>query len=220
MAVLGQLVRAQVAGGRFFAALCAAALLFAPAFSRAADIVMGAPPPPPPALAAVAVPALYDPTRWEVRFGGFMHGVGSAEKDTWDVNGEIVLPQFFGKDPLGWWSFLLPRLHAGANVNTGGKTSVVYAGFLWTMPITQSLFVEGFVDGALHNGSVTGSATHNALGCEAQFHVGGSVGYRFNPQWSVMFTFDHLSNGSGIGLSNCNRNQGLNNYGFRIGYTF
>ena len=47
-----------------------------------------------------------------------------------------------------------------------------------------------------------------------------SIGYRFNSHWSVMFTFDHLSNGSGIGLSNCGRNKGLNNYGARIGYTF
>jgi hypothetical protein len=36
----------------------------------------------------------------------------------------------------------------------------------------------------------------------------------------VIGTFDHVSNGSGIGLSNCGRNQGLNNYGVRIGYSF
>ena len=54
-----------------FAAIFAAALLFAPAVSRAADVLTA--PSPPPATAAVVVPELYDPTRWEVRFGGFAH---------------------------------------------------------------------------------------------------------------------------------------------------
>jgi lipid A 3-O-deacylase len=215
--IWGSFVQAQVRG-RIIAAAFAAALCLAPGVSRAADVLIA--PPPAPARAAVVVPDLYDPTRWEVRFGGFAHGVGSVEKGTFDVNGEIVLPQFFGKDPIGWWSWLLPRLHAGVNANSGGRTSVVYAGLLWTFPITDRLFTELFFDGARHNGSLTGDATRNALGCDWQFHVGGSIGYRFSSQWSAMFTFDHLSNGSGIGLSNCGRNQGLNNYGVRIGYTF
>ena len=209
-------MRAQVVD-RFVAATFAAALLLAPAVARAADVLAA---PPPPAAAAVMVPELYDPTRWEVRFGGFAHGVGSVESGTWDINGEIVVGSFFGRAPLGVWSPLIPRLHAGVNGNVNGRTSVIYAGLLWTVPVTNNLFVEVFLDGAAHNGSLVGSPTQVALGCEAQFHVGGSVGYRFNPQWSVMFTFDHLSNGAGLGISNCGRNQGLNNYGARIGYTF
>src|SRR5262245_6417994 len=69
---LGQLVVTQGSGGqlggRMIAAALAAALVLAPAASRAADVLTA--PPPPPAAAAVMVPALYDPTRWEVRFGG------------------------------------------------------------------------------------------------------------------------------------------------------
>lgn len=215
----GRPVREQVLIRRCFSALLAAILLAVPALARAADVLYP-PPVPPPAAAAVVVPELYDPTRWEVRFGGFAHGVGSVESGTWDVNGEIVVGSFFGKNPLGPWSFLIPRLHAGVNGNLGNRTSVVYAGFLWTFPVTRHIFAELFVDGAGHNGSLTGTPTLNALGCEAQFHVGGSLGYRFDQHWSVMFTFDHLSNGSGIGLTNCGRNQGLNNYGARIGFTF
>jgi hypothetical protein len=81
----------------------------------------------PAGAAAVVVPELYDPTRWEVRFGGFAHGVGSVEKETWDLNGEIVVGSFFGRAPLGVWSPLIPRLHAGVNGNLSGRTSVVYA---------------------------------------------------------------------------------------------
>ena len=51
--------------------------------------------------------------------------------------------------PLGFWSPLIPRLHAGVNANLSGRTSVVYAGFLWTVPITERFFVEAFLDGAI-----------------------------------------------------------------------
>ena len=208
----------QLMIGRIVAGAFGAALLIAPAPVRAADVL--SPTPLPHAAAGVMVPALYDPTRWELRFGGFAHGVGSREKETWDINGEIVVGSFFGPNPLGFWSPLIPRLHAGVNGNLSGRTSVFYAGLLWTVPITEHFFVETFLDGATDNGSLNGDATHNALGCDAQFHVGASVGYSFNPQWRVLFTFDHLSNGSGLGLTTCGRNQGLNNYGARIGFTF
>jgi hypothetical protein len=35
-----------------------------------------------------------------------------------------------------------------------------------------------------------------------------------------MFTFDHISNGNQVFGTGCNRNQGLNNYGARIGFSF
>jgi hypothetical protein len=189
----------------------------------------------------VVVPQRYDPTRWEFRFGGFAHGVGSIERETWDINAEIVVGSFFGRAALGVWSPLIPRLHAGVNLNVSGRhrtcvimrgpgdcveasfrgaTSVGYVGLLWTLPVTDHFFVEAFLDGAAHDGSATGSPRQVALGCEAQFHLGGSAGYRFSPQWSVMLTFDHLSNGNAIGLSTCGRNQGLNNVGARIGFAF
>jgi hypothetical protein len=193
------------------------ALTLGVSMARAADI-----PPPvesyPPVKAPVVVPELFDPNRWEIRFGGFAHGVGSVEKETWDVNGEFVFAKFFA--PTGWWSVLVPRLHVGTNWNTHGRTDVVYGGLLWTVPITQRIFVEGFFDGAWTDGSLVGSPTQVALGCRAQFHVGGSIGYRLTPSWSIMGTFDHVSNGAGIGLSDCARNQGLNNYGARIGFSF
>ena len=147
-----------------------------------------------------------------------MHGVGGVEKQSWDVNGELVLPHLFAVS--GLWSVLVPRLHAGVNANTSGRTSAVYAGLLWTVPVLDHFFVEGFLAAAYHNGSLNGDPTHNALGCNPLFRVGGSVGYRLDRHWSAMFTFDHLSNGSGLGLTSCGRNQGINSYGARIGFAF
>ncbi len=168
-------------------------------------------------LSNVADPVAFS-TPLELRFGGFAHGIGNAEKGTWDVNGEIVLPKFGG--PSGDWSLFIPRIHAGATGNTGGRTSSAYAGLLWTVPIFDRVFAEAFLDAALHDGSLTGTFTRSALGCNPLFHVGSSLGYRLDQNWSVMFTFEHLSNGAGLGLTNCSRNQGLNNLGGRIGYAF
>jgi Lipid A 3-O-deacylase (PagL) len=38
---------------------------------------------------------------------------------------------------------------------------------------------------------------------------------RLSERWHVLVSFDHISNGDG-----CARNQGLNNYGARIGFSF
>jgi hypothetical protein len=157
---------------------------------------------------------------YEVRIGAFAHAVGSVEQNTVDINGEFVFADFW---PKHWaqpgWRFLLPRLHIGVAGNTGGKTSYGYIGGLWTFELTRQFFVEAFVGGAVHDGSLSGSATQVALGCNPLFHVGGSVGYRITNHWSVMATFDHLSNGNAV-LNACGRNQGINNYGARIGYAF
>jgi hypothetical protein len=174
---------------------------------------------------ATPVPIIDPADRWEARFGVFAHGIGSAESDTVDLNGEIATPRL----PLGvtgFWSFLVPRIHFGGSLNLSGRTDVLYTGLLWTMPVFDRFFVEGFIGPAIHNGSIVPTATHAGLGCHTLFHVGGSVGYRFNEHWSVQGTFEHLSNGRGIFGIDCGTNQipggnqGLNNYGVRVGYAF
>ena len=55
----------------------------------------------------------------------------------------------------------------------------------------------------------------NGLGCRWAFHSGGSVGYRLDDRWSVLGTFDHLSN-----ATLCPYNKGINDYGLRAAYSF
>jgi len=181
----------------------------------------------PPSGAPWAVPvAITDPAdRWEARFGVFAHGVGSVEQGTIDLNGSIVSPRLsFGA--TGWWTFLIPRVEVGGAWNLSNRTSFGYADALWTIPVWDRLFVEGFVGPAVHNGSLTATPTHAGLGCDVLFHAGASVGYRFSGNWSVMATFEHLSNGRTVFGINCGTNQGpgtnqgLNNYGVRVGYSF
>jgi Lipid A 3-O-deacylase (PagL) len=162
----------------------------------------------------------FDPYRYEFRFGAFDHGVGSVEKNTVDLNVEFVLPRLpFAQSE--WWNFAIPRPHFGGLGNVSGRTSSVYAGLLWSVPVTQQFFAEAFVDGAIHNGSLkSGVPDMSNLGCRELFHSGGSLGYAISPQWSVIMSFDHLSNGRSLFGTRCPGNEGVNDYGLRFGYSF
>ncbi|MEA2937456.1 MAG: lipid 3-O-deacylase [Alphaproteobacteria bacterium] len=209
--------------GRLYAPALLAAALSWPTGAMSADL-----PPydrgvqaPVPVRAPVEVVSLYDPYRYELRLGLFAHGVGGVEKGTLDINPELVLPRlWFGK--AEWWNVLVPRPHLGASVNLSGRTSAVYAGLLWSVPVTDRWFVEAFGDRAIHDGRLTDGERFNRLsmGCRQLFHVGASVGYAFAPQWAAILTFDHLSNGNSLFGIDCPRNQGTNNYGVRVGYQF
>jgi lipid A 3-O-deacylase len=159
------------------------------------------------------------PSGAEFRFGGFGHGLGSVEKNTVDLNGEFVLPRFpFGQGE--WWSILIPRANVGITVNLDGRTSYIYGGGLWTVPLWYGFFAEAFFGGAVHNGSLSGTPNHVATGCQPLFHVGGSLGYSVTSNWRVLLTVDHVSNGNEVLGTDCNRNQGLNSVGLRAGYSF
>jgi hypothetical protein len=167
-----------------------------------------------------------DANSYELRLGGFAHGVGSAEHGTVDLNPEVVFPRLpFGQS--NWWNILVPRPHVGGMVNLEGRTSSVYAGALWTFPLPYHFFAELFFDGEAHNGYLTDAPPgRSSLGCPYLFHDGGSLGYKVSRHWSLMFTFDHQSNGRAVfgtecdGLGSKTPNQGINDYGVRIGYTF
>ncbi|SEB95835.1 Lipid A 3-O-deacylase (PagL) [Rhizobiales bacterium GAS191] len=152
----------------------------------------------------------------EVRLGTFAHDPLSPEKGSVDVNGEILFAKPFSL-PGSAWDFLLPRPSIGATINVAGKTSQGYAGLTWTYDITKSIFVEGSFGGSVNNGK-TGLIVpvgRSALGCNVSFRESASIGYRFNANWSLMGTIEHMSN-SGL----CTQNRGLTNYGARIGYSF
>ncbi|RDI57774.1 acyloxyacyl hydrolase [Microvirga subterranea] len=151
----------------------------------------------------------------EVRLGLSAHDPGGPESGTANLTGEIlsVRPFTFANPDL---DLLVPRLHLGGSLNFSGRTSFAYAGLTWTFDITPSIFIEGSLGGAVHNGETDPiPAHHDALGCTALFRESGSLGVRVSENWSVMATVEHLSN---AGL--CSNNRGLTNVGLRVGYTF
>jgi hypothetical protein len=166
--------------------------------------------------------------RWTARAGLFLHGVGSQEMNTYDVNAELLSPRLVLETDQRW-RYFVPRLHLGGSTNLSGRTSFAYTGLVWNVPVFTNAFFEGFIGPAIHNGSLPGTPTMAGLGCPYLFHLGISSGYHFTQNLSAVFTLEHLSNGKQLLDTNCgtnvvtpfsNGNQGLNNYGLRIGYSF
>ena len=189
--------------------------------------------PPPVSTPAPVPPVAYNPVpppyvpgnQFEARFGPYLAGVGSVEQGTVDLNGSFLTPRLNVGVP-GYWANLLPRLRVGGAVNLSGRTSFAYADAAFTLPVISWFFFEPFIGGAVHNGSLTPTPTLAGLGCPYLFHAGFTGGFPITDHWSVLATFEHLSNGRGIFGINCGTNQvaggnqGLNNYGISVGYAF
>jgi lipid A 3-O-deacylase len=151
---------------------------------------------------------------------------GLSAQDPWgpegrdgsaNLTGEILFAKPFTASDL-FTSYFIPRPHIGGSLNFDDKTSFGYAGLTWTFDLTPSVFVEGSLGGAIHNGKdhVTDPfAERQALGCSPLFRESGSVGVRLSANWSVMATVEHLSNAGA-----CSDNRGLTNIGARVGYSF
>jgi hypothetical protein len=154
----------------------------------------------------------------EVRIGGYYHGIGNPERDTADVNIEVLTRKvWIPSDPDYAW--LAPRLHAGGTINTSHGTNYGYAGLTWTWEdvLFKRTFAEFSFGGAFHDGytGLYAPLDRAKLGCVALFRESGSVGYHLDEHWSVMATIEHISNG---GL--CDENRGITSAGLRLGYSF
>lgn len=151
---------------------------------------------------------------------------GLSAQDPWgpegrdgsaNLTGEILLAKPFTASDL-FTSYFIPRPHIGGSLNFDDKTSFGYAGLTWTFDLTPSVFVEGSLGGAIHNGKdhvKDPFSERQALGCSPLFRESGSVGVRLSANWSVMATVEHLSNAGA-----CSDNRGLTNIGARVGYSF
>lgn len=152
----------------------------------------------------------------ELRLGLFDQSIDGAVSEAGiAVNAEALF------QPLPWSSgfpaldrVIQPRPHIGATINAGGDTSLGYAGLSWTIPLYRDwLFAEASIGGALHNGplDVPGIASY---GCNWAFRETLSLGLNITEGWSLLGTFEHMSN-----ADFCDRNRGLTNAGVRLGYS-
>jgi lipid A 3-O-deacylase len=154
----------------------------------------------------------------EIRLGGYYHGIGNPERNTADVNVEILTRKvWIPSDPDYAW--LAPRLHAGGTLNTSHGTNYGYAGLTWTWDdlLFKRTFAEISFGGAFHDGytGLYAPLDRAKLGCVALFRESGSLGYHLDEHWSLMATIEHISNG---GL--CDENRGITSAGLRVGYSF
>jgi hypothetical protein len=152
----------------------------------------------------------------ELRLGLFDQSVDGANSETGvAINAEILfdrLPFTSGHAALD--RFLTPRPHIGASVNTGGDTSLAYAGVSWTIPLHDDwLFAELSFGGAIHDGPLD-EAGVASYGCGWGFREALSLGWNVTQTWRILGTIEHMSN-----ADFCDRNRGLTNAGVRLGYS-
>ena len=186
----------------------------------AADMAPATPTYLPPAPSApLAPPVSLWRNTWDIRLGVFAHAIGSAEKNTADVGVHLVLPSLFG-DPTSWWQLLIPRPYIGAMVSIPHRSDSFRGGALWRFPVWGGVFVEGYFGGAYDDGSINGGPQRNALGTHTLFNAGGSIGYHIDQHWSIIGTFDHLSNGKAAFGTGFKRNVGINDWGVQASYAF
>ena len=204
--------RPALARAILLAGVAAAALLPMVDAVGAADLPQQAQP--------LALPPTFaqEPFFNEIRLGGYYHGIGNPERNTADINAEILTRKvWIPADPDFAW--LAPRLHVGGTVNTAGRTNYGYAGLTWTWDnlLWQRTFAEFSFGGAFDDGYTGLYAPYDRakVGCVALFRESGSLGYRFDEHWSLMATIEHVSNG---GL--CDENRGITSAGLRVGYHF
>jgi lipid A 3-O-deacylase len=222
--------------GRWFSAYLAvavAAWVVAPVVvADAADLMSPAPqydltaPSPTAPVAAdeprygILFPAFYatpdqEVHGFEARAGVFAHSIGGREAGHGtDFNVELLGPRLI--DVPVEYSYFIPRPQVGVMFNSAGQTSYAYVGFAWTLNVTKQIWLEPLFGANYNTAPPDGNdPTRDSLGCHYGFHTGLSVGYRVDDHWSVIGTWEHISN-AGI----CPHNQGMNDYGLKLGYRF
>jgi lipid A 3-O-deacylase len=151
----------------------------------------------------------------EIRGGVYDHDVSfwsfHRESGT-DINGELlfVSPSFL--EVL--WS---PRPHLGVTVNTDGNTSHAYAGLTWEVPVfSTGFFVDGNLGLSVNDGRRdTDDSDRKSLGSPVLFRLGAALGYNLTEKVNVSLQYEHMSN-----AYLANENEGMDNFGIRLGYRF
>jgi len=181
------------------------------------------------AVAAISGPAAADLVS-EVRLGVMQENIcvldcDNANKEPGQsISGDIL---FNSPDFLGIiWS---PKPYVMGSVNLQGDTNFGGAGLHWSFPIAKRWQFEpsfGYVihDGELESpypqGDPLGDAfteDHVLLGSRDLFRTTFGLHHDINDTWGVEVMYEHLSHGQVLGGG---RNQGLDNIGVRVSYSF
>ena len=166
----------------------------------------------------------------EVRLGVLQHNIcvldcdNADKEDGPDISGEIV---FKSPDLLSW--AFDPRPYLGVTANTAGNTSFYGGGLQWSFGITDNLSFEPGLGYFFHDGynenpfvqrtpeSTAFGEEHVFMGSDDLFRTSLALTYDFNEDWAAQLMYEHYSHGQILGNG---RNQGMDNIGIRIAYTF
>ncbi|RWX75479.1 acyloxyacyl hydrolase [Neorhizobium lilium] len=153
----------------------------------------------------------------ELRFGvSASIQSGGTREDGLFTTATVFFDPFGANEAQGLKDKILhPRIHAGAIISTSGETDQIFAGFTWTVDVTDRLFIDLGFGGALNNGTLHDSDDGPSVGCHALFHESLAVGYKITEAWRLMATVDHSSN-----ANLCHDNDGLSYAGLAVGRKF
>lgn len=184
-------------------------------------------------LALSAGPAfsqnLYDPHPLagvvdELRFGIHAHDVHHAAlpflMNEWRLNQveDISFDVLFTSPDIDAFRWIgSPRPEVGTTINLDGQDSLLHAGLTWQLPVFDTPFyLEGTFGGAVHNGALENAAPgRKNFGCFLNFYERFGVGARIGENATATVTYEHTSNNG-----YCSQNDGLSNFGVRLGYKF
>jgi hypothetical protein len=151
----------------------------------------------------------------EVRLGTAYHGYEGREAGTVDVMVDALLPAFNLGKALSSEAFSIhPQI--GADINTQGKTSAAFAGFAAVVHLPAKFKIEADLGGSVNNGKTTSSdSSRSELGCTVLFREALGIGYQITKEVSVLGFAEHMSN-----ANLCTPNNGITNFGVKLGYSF
>ncbi len=164
--------------------------------------------------AAAAADKVFD----ELRFGASasIQGGHSGEDGVFPEITALFDPFGF-EQATGWKQQLMhPRVHVGTSIGTAGEATQFFAGFTWTVDLSDRIFAEAGFGGVVHTGDLRGNDDGPDLGCRVLFHEYLGAGYRFDSNWNVMAQLAHSSN-----ANLCDGpNDGMTRAGLMVGYKF
>ena len=165
--------------------------------------------------------------RWlsEVRVGILKHAaslVGNTAKETGiDGNLEILF-----KAPSFLELLSSPRPTIGVTANASStNTDTAYSGLTWELTPWSNLLLNVSLGMAVHNGELkfdpsvafpANAGRHREFGCRWLFRESLEAGWLFGKHHAATIMWSHYSHG---GLCD-DKNEGLDNVGFRYGYRF
>ena len=122
-----------------------------------------------------------------------------------------------------------PQPYVMASVNTAGDTSYGGVGLEWRWTFAGNWALEPGVGVVVHDGATDNpfangtpeaaafSEENVLLGSDVLFRTSLGLTYDFEGPWEAGLFFEHLSHGQILASG---RNQGLDEFGIRIGYQF
>lgn len=179
--------------------------------------------------APAAAQSLYDPHPMaeivdELRIGLHAHRVHHAALPflvgEWDVSRveDISFDVLFASPDLDVFRWVgAPRPELGATMSLGGREHIAHAGLTWQLPLFETpLYLEGSFGAAIHSGHLTGApAGEYNFGCRVNFYERFGVGMNVTQNVTATLTYEHTSNNGW-----CEANDGLSNFGLRVGWKF